>query len=164
MKLNLGSGEDYKEGYINCDIDRSKNPDVVLDLTKKLPFEDNSIEEIYMRHVLEHISKYDFLIKEIWRVCKDKAKITILVPFYSSHCMFSSSEHINFFAPETLKKYNNLFKIKSRINFFRTESNVLDKIINFKQYFYCRFFAWTFPASQITYKLIKYCPGNYKKS
>jgi len=153
MKLNLGCGEDYKKGYVNCDIKKSVNPDIVLDLTKKLPFENNSIGEVYMHHVLEHIPYYDRLIKEIYRVCKNKAKVIIFVPFYSSHCMFSSPEHINFFSPETFNKYKNLFDIRFRINFFRKRNKILDSIINFRPYFYCRFLAWTFPASQISYKL-----------
>ena len=153
MKLNLGCGEDKKEGYINCDIRKEVKPDRIIDLIKELPFEESSINEIYMRHVLEHIPNYDFLMKEMWRVCERNAKIIILVPFYSSYCMFSSPEHINFFTPETFNKYENLFNVKSRINFFRKGSKFLDKIINYKQYFYCRFFAWTFPASQMSYEL-----------
>ena len=54
-KLNLGCGDDHKKGWINCDIRKEVNPDVVVDLTKKLRFKDNSIDEVLMKHVLEHI-------------------------------------------------------------------------------------------------------------
>lgn len=153
-KLNLGCGKDFKKDYINCDIRKDVKPDVVLDLTKKLPFKENSIDKVYMKHVLEHIPNYDFLIKELYRICKKGAIIHILVPFYTSQNMLPNPHHINYFGYFTLDCYNDLFDINPKINFFiDNHSKLIDFIINKKPYIYQRFFAWTFPASQIQFKL-----------
>lgn len=61
IKLNIGSGEDYKEGYINIDMDKNIKADYYYDLSKGLPFAE--CDEIYCKNVFEHIpNPLDFLI------------------------------------------------------------------------------------------------------
>lgn len=55
MKINLGCGEDIKEGYINIDIRNLPGVDVVADV-RKLPFSKGSIDEIIALDIYEHIS------------------------------------------------------------------------------------------------------------
>jgi len=71
-KLNLGSGNRPMKGYTNIDNQERVNPDRVLDLTKGLPFESNSIDEIRAFDFLEHIhpDKVLFVMEEIWRALK----------------------------------------------------------------------------------------------
>lgn len=89
MKLNIGSGSDYREGYINLDfsnISSNGNPikvDVVHNFLKApLPFEDNSIDEIIFRETLEHLNRVNGLrvLKDIYRVMKPGAKLDLTVP------------------------------------------------------------------------------------
>ena len=54
MKLNLGSGKARIEGFTNLDIVPGDNIDLVADISRKIPLKDNSIEEIYCRHVLQY--------------------------------------------------------------------------------------------------------------
>jgi len=81
-KLHIGSGRKYREGYINIDIDNFFKVDIVRDITKGLPFDDSSVDEIFTEHCLEHISPDDihFVFREMHRVCKPGAKIEIIVP------------------------------------------------------------------------------------
>jgi hypothetical protein len=52
MKLNLGCGLDKRQGYINVDIRKDVNPDLVLNLEDiPYPFESNSIEEIIAKDI-----------------------------------------------------------------------------------------------------------------
>lgn len=82
IKLNLGAGNDHRKGWINADIDPTTNPDQIIDLSKKLPFKDGQIDEILLQDVLEHFTKLDGekLLKEIRRILKPKAKLTLRVP------------------------------------------------------------------------------------
>ncbi|MFA6023171.1 MAG: methyltransferase domain-containing protein [Candidatus Pacearchaeota archaeon] len=70
IKLHLACGTDYREGYINIDIDKNVKADVYQDFTKGLPFKNNSVDEIFSKNVFEHIpNPLDFLL-EIKRVLK----------------------------------------------------------------------------------------------
>lgn len=56
MKLNLGSGSKRINGYLNIDSDPKCNPDYVLNLEiDKLPFENNSVDDMILHHILEHL-------------------------------------------------------------------------------------------------------------
>jgi len=82
IKLNLGCGKDKRNGYIDIDADPKTKPDFVLNLTQKLPYSDNSVSEIIMQDVLEHLTKEEGarLLKECGRVLISSGKITIRVP------------------------------------------------------------------------------------
>lgn len=82
-KLNLGSGTKYLKGYINLDFEPSLNPDIVCDLDKGLPFPDNSIDEVYSEHLLEHVKDILFVLKEIKRVLKPNGIFKSRVPHFS---------------------------------------------------------------------------------
>ena len=61
MKLNLGCGHRLLDGFVNVDLPgnwSNKLPDVAADVTKRLPFDDGSAEEVHAYHVLEHIWRW----------------------------------------------------------------------------------------------------------
>jgi len=107
MKLNLGCGKVKIEGYINCDISKEVGPDKVVNLEHPLPWKDNSIEEIIANNVLEHIQKIIPLLNEMYRVCKDKARIKIFVPHYASRSAWSDLTHIQPFSWSSFEYVNN---------------------------------------------------------
>jgi len=57
---------------------------VKADLSVGLPFKDNSADEIYAYHVLEHAQDLVATMEEIWRVCKEGSLVYIRVPHASS--------------------------------------------------------------------------------
>jgi predicted SAM-dependent methyltransferase len=79
-KLNLGSGNRKREGWVNIDSDALSKPDIVRDLEKGLPFDDSTFDTVYASHVLEHIDDIIFLMREIHRICINKATVEIIVP------------------------------------------------------------------------------------
>lgn len=71
--LNLGSGIKKVKDAWNIDILKEVEPDEIVDITKELPFEDNSFEEVIADYVFTQIqNKNDFMnvMNEIWRVLK----------------------------------------------------------------------------------------------
>lgn len=88
MKLNLGCGKDYKEGYVNIDFaDFSSDltpikVDLNIDMRKGLPFDNNSVEEVIFYECLEHFNRFDGLeiLKEIYRVLKPSCVLHLSVP------------------------------------------------------------------------------------
>ncbi|MCX6749297.1 MAG: hypothetical protein NTW17_00950 [Candidatus Pacearchaeota archaeon] len=172
LRLNLGCGKDRKKGYLNVDSSPLVNPDKILNLEKTpLPFKKDSVEEILAYHVLEHIHNFIPLMHEFRRICKNNAVIKIKTPFYSSWGQFNDPTHVRFFTPFTFNYFKkggyshevncneDLFKArKVRINFgvgrLSLFNWLINPLINLNHAFYCRFFAWTFPASEIEYELI----------
>lgn len=79
-KLKL-SGQ--KEDWITIDINPDHKPDYVLDLEdNKLPADDNSVDEIFCWHCLEHLQPVAVasLVSEMYRVLKKGGKAHIGVP------------------------------------------------------------------------------------
>lgn len=58
---------------------------MVFDLEKfPYPFEDNSLDEIYSAHVLEHMDDLGKVMEEFTRICKPGAEIKVIVPYFSN--------------------------------------------------------------------------------
>lgn len=89
MKLNLGCGPDHKAGYINIDL-YCPDADLKHDLTKPLPFEDESVDEIWASHVIEHLSRdeWEFAKNDWARVLKKGGKLEIFCPELE-HCILN---------------------------------------------------------------------------
>ena len=54
MKINIG-GETKKEGWINYNVQKKPNVDIVGNINDLSQFENESIEEIYASHIIEHV-------------------------------------------------------------------------------------------------------------
>ena len=90
MRLNLGCGGKHLEGYINCDMPQNhsnKQPDVPCDL-HKLPFEDDSADEILSVHVVEHFWRWEVedVLKEWVRVLKPGGLMVLECPNLEEAC------------------------------------------------------------------------------
>lgn len=82
MKLNLGSGTKKIAGWINCDFDKNTNPDKIVNLNAlPLPFADNSVHEIMLDNVVEHLHiPLDTFIGEMRRILKRNGTMTLILP------------------------------------------------------------------------------------
>lgn len=85
VKLNVGCGTDYKEGWVNIDNNAHENIerlDINWDLRKPLPFEDNSVDFIFNEHFLEHLTvdEGQAVIKDFMRVLKPGGVVRIATP------------------------------------------------------------------------------------
>lgn len=95
MKLNLGCGYRKKKGYVNIDARKDVNPDEVVDVSKGLPYKDNSIDEIRAYDFLESVDpdKTIFVIEEIYRVLKPGGKFEHFTPSTDGRGAFMDPTH-----------------------------------------------------------------------
>ena len=83
IKLHLGCGRNILGGWINTDYNTAKfSGSDYLDVTKKFPYDNNSVDYIFSEHMIEHISYQDgkFMLEESFRVLKSGGKIRISTP------------------------------------------------------------------------------------
>jgi len=102
MKVYFGCGNHRVNGFIGVDKLKMDPVDVVHDMnTFPYPFHNNSIEEVLLINILEHLPNTIRVMEEIWRICKDRASIKILVPYYNSHGACADPSHVSFFTEHT---------------------------------------------------------------
>jgi predicted SAM-dependent methyltransferase len=81
VRLDIGSGQSHgNDGWIGIDP-FSPNADLRCFMWD-LPHDDNTVDEIYSSHALEHVEKKLVLptLKEWYRVIKPGGKVTLRVP------------------------------------------------------------------------------------
>jgi autotransporter strand-loop-strand O-heptosyltransferase len=136
VRLNIGSGMNNQEGYVNVDK-YHKDADLKAD-GNNLDYEDNSITEVLSEHMLEHVSHIDTdsYLKEWHRVLKQQGVLRLNLPdlewcmsewsnpnnetFLSLHRLFGSQHedgqvHYTGFTEDTIRTdlVNAGFQIKS---------------------------------------------------
>jgi predicted SAM-dependent methyltransferase len=97
VELGCGNKDHQREGYIHLDIN-DHGQDIVWDITKNLPFRDNSCIEIYSSHTFEHITRQDLigLFNECWRVLKSSGVLWVVVPAWDSESRFIIPHYTQF--------------------------------------------------------------------
>ena len=109
IKLNLGCGERKIQGYIN--VDKFGSPDIKHDLESfPWPWKNNSVSEIQLIHVLEHLGAdvdiYFEIFKEMYRICSNEAKITIVVPHFRHEFFHDDPTHVRVVTPMGLSLFS----------------------------------------------------------
>jgi len=89
MKINIG-GETKKDGWKNLNVQKKPYVDIIGNIEDLSQFEDESIEEIYASHIVEHVDQKTILntFKGIFRVLKKEGKFYISVPDMDVLCNF----------------------------------------------------------------------------
>ncbi|MDX2253278.1 MAG: methyltransferase domain-containing protein [Nitrospira sp.] len=97
IKIDIGCGPNKREGFIGVDVlPFGGKVDVVMDVRKTpWPWKDGEVEEVHCSHFLEHLSgpeRIEFF-NELYRVMKTGAKMTIVVPHWSSGRAYGDPTH-----------------------------------------------------------------------
>jgi len=86
MKLHIGCGKKYLDGYKHLDVINFDHIDFVCDTRKLTMIEDTSVSEIYACHILEHVERNEVVdvLREWSRVLKVGGVVRIAVPNFEA--------------------------------------------------------------------------------
>jgi predicted SAM-dependent methyltransferase len=109
IKLNLGSGRRPRPGYVN--VDKVGAPDLRWDLEVfPWPWGDDTVSEINLSHVLEHLGAtteiYFGIWKEMYRVCAAGALVHITVPHPRHDDFMTDPTHVRAIGPQSLYHFS----------------------------------------------------------
>ena len=117
VKLNLGSGKDWRKDCINADIQPEKKPDWVLDITKvpwgevidtrlgRFAVEKGMVTEIIANDVLEHIPDLVSAMTNCRDLLKRGGEMHIHVPYDLSLGAWQDPTHVRAFNENSFLYY-----------------------------------------------------------
>ncbi len=169
-KLNLGCGKDIKKGFINLDGVKLRGVNILHNLNKfNYPFRDGEFEYIEANHILEHLDDIPKVLRELWRISKNKGIIKIRSPHFSSLSAWTDLTHKHPFGFTSLDYMDvnknhvysheygekEKFSIKKKLIFGKINSLLgIGLFANKCPAFYETHLAYIFPPKEIKFKLI----------
>jgi len=96
LKLDLGCGKNKQPGFTGVDIRKFDGVDIVCDLgTKRWPWKNDSVDEIYSSHFVEHLNPDERIhfVNELYRIMKKDAKALIITPHWCSNRAYGDLTH-----------------------------------------------------------------------
>lgn len=144
-RINIGSGKDYRPGYLNIDINRDSNPDMVLDLAAPMVFPvsvqspvygnvtlaENQIDQIVAIDVLEHVQQLPQLMGNCLKLLKEGGQFTILVPYDLSLGAWQDPTHVRAFNENSWLYYTQWFWY---LGWFEHRFDITESKLNLSEY------------------------------
>lgn len=97
-RLNLGAGNDIKDGWINHDLVQLPGINIVHDLNVfPWPWKEHEIDEVFAKDILEHVPNLIKVLEELHRVSRPGAILQIAVPYWNSFEFVTDPTHVNSF-------------------------------------------------------------------
>lgn len=127
-KLNIGTGNDYKYGWINIDNDKKYNPDVLHDLNKyPYPFKSKYFDYVLASHIIEHLDDPVRFITEIKRILKTYGILEIIVPHYTNPMAYTPL-HKWYFSYKAIDQITQDMKIIKKEIIFTPKYKFMEKV------------------------------------
>jgi predicted SAM-dependent methyltransferase len=153
--LDLGCGKKKRLGAIGVDYSDRHNADVIHDLNMfPYPFESDSIDQIYLDNVLEHLDKPMRVMEEVYRITKFGGCVKVIVPYFRSNWAFIDPTHQTFYTVDSFAYYDPRHIICQRYDY--TPARFFVEKVVFNETLQCR---WT---KKIIIKLANKYPNRYE--
>jgi len=92
--LDMGCGRTKRRGAIGVDRVKLPGVDLVHNLNKTpYPFKDNTFDEIYAIHIIEHMDSILATMEEIHRICKPRARVVVITPHHTDSISWQDPTH-----------------------------------------------------------------------
>jgi len=82
IKLHLGCGDYWFDGFLNIDFGTYGGTDMLFDIRQPLPFQDGVVEVIEVHDVVEHMADIEIepMLKDWYRVLIKDGRVTASLP------------------------------------------------------------------------------------
>ncbi|MTI53319.1 class I SAM-dependent methyltransferase [Geosporobacter ferrireducens] len=141
IRLNIGSGMESSDEYINVDLRELPGIDLIAD-ARNLPFSSGMISEIFAAHLIEHFSKLELkkgVLLHWFDLLKKGGKLVVITPnieamikaYYSEKISFENLNEVIFGGQEYHENYHFcMFNIETITNLLKeigfTSVNVIE--------------------------------------
>ncbi len=156
--LDFGCGSNKYPGSIGIDIDPQSKADIICDLNRvSYPFNDDDFDMVISKQVFEHLDNVDETLKEIRRICKDKARVIIQTPHFSCYFSYADPLHkrtFSFFSFDKLAPACGFKVVSRKITFHKAfRKYMIHVLANKFPVIYERFWAFMLPAEHLHFEL-----------
>ena len=156
--LDLGCGSSKHPNSIGADINSKSEADVICDLNNpNYPFQDDCFDMVVSKQVFEHVEDVEAVLREVNRICKNKAKIIIEVPHFSCFYSYGDTTHKRCFSIFSFDEIapRRGFKILVKKLFFHKAFRryKINFLANKFPINYERFWAFIFPGEHLHFEL-----------
>ena len=119
LKLDLACGQSKREGFVGVDRSALPGVDVVCDLeTFPWPWADDSVQEIFCSHYVEHTRDLIAFMNEVYRVCQDGATVTLVHPYLKSVRAFQDPAHVRFIPEQTWAYFSREWRTVNKLDHY----------------------------------------------
>lgn len=132
IKLNIACGQTrnpningvVQEGFIGIDKIKTDQVDIVHDLESyPWPFENDSIDEIYCSHYIEHTSDLIKFMEELYRIMKPESKAIIIAPWYASIRAWQDPTHKRAISDATFLYFRKEWREQTKLDHYDIKAN-----------------------------------------
>jgi len=117
LRLDIACGKNKRDGFIGVDI--WEGADIVCDLENfPWPFADESVDEIYCSHYIEHTPDLIAFANEIYRIMKIGATAYILAPYYSSIRAWQDPTHVRAISENTFLYFDKEWRLRNNLDHY----------------------------------------------
>jgi SAM-dependent methyltransferase len=105
MNINLGCGDKRVDGFLGVDRYPAQAVELLCDVERSLPFRDSTIDAIHLDNLIEHVLDITGLMRELVRVARSGARITIITPHFSSLGSWMDPTHLHHLSYFSMNHY-----------------------------------------------------------
>jgi SAM-dependent methyltransferase len=129
IMLDLGCGKKKRAGCIGVDYSDRHHADLIHDLNQfPYPFEENSVDYVYLDNVLEHLDEPIKVMEEIYRILVVGGGVKVITPYFRSIWAFIDPTHKSFYTVDSFSYYDPSNIVCQRYDYTHARFSV-DKII-----------------------------------
>lgn len=124
IKLDIACGNSKQDGFRGVDISPDVQADDVHDLTVfPWPYQDNSVEEAFCSHYVEHTPDLISFMNELYRIMAPDAQVRIVHPHSRSDRAFQDPTHLRFIPESTWPYFAKDWRVLNQLDHYPIETD-----------------------------------------